>query len=142
MVKSIRVFVSCFVVLIFGCGVGISDKNLTFVSPRDAAVLMQDGKSNLLGPKSSTIVVDPRPAWRFKKSHIPGSINIPFGRLRIQAYLLDDAGIIIVSGETYNDSVSVAMSKALITMGFKDVKTLRGGITGWDDAGEPVETLE
>lgn len=142
MVKSKRVFVSCFAALIFGCDVGISDKNLTFIAPRDAAVLMREGKSNLLGPQSSTIVVDPRPSWNYRKSHIPGSINIPFGRLQFQAFMLDDAGIIIVSGDTYNDSVSVAMSKALITMGFKDVKTLRGGLTGWDDAGEPVETLE
>ena len=44
--------------------------------------------------------------------------------------MLDDAGIIIVSGETYNDSVSVAMSKALITMGFKDVKN-----PSWGDHG-------
>ena len=53
---------------------------------------------------------------------------------------LDDAGIIIVSGETYNDPVAIAMSKTLMELGFKDVKTLRGGIMGWEDAGEPVIT--
>ncbi len=125
-----------------GCDSGISDKNLTYIMPRDAAVLMVEGQNNLLGLESSTIVVDPRPAWSYRKSHIPESMNIPFGRIRLQSWRLKDARIIIVSGETYNDAVAIAMSKALMEMGFKDVKTLRGGLKGWGDAGESIETLE
>ena len=146
MVKTIRKFVICaltpVLLGIFGCDSSISDKNLSFIMPRDAALMMREGKSTLIGPNKATIVVDPRPKWSYRKSHIPGSINIPFGRLSYQAWRLDDAGIIIVSGETYNDSVALAMSKQLITMGFTDVKTLRGGLTGWGDAGEPIETTE
>ncbi len=127
---------------LFGCNSGISDKNLSYVSPNDAAVLMREGSGSLLGPGGTTIMVDPRPTWVYRKSHISGSINIPFGRLHIQSWRLDDAGIIIVAGETYNDSVAIAMSKELISQGFTDVRTLRGGLTGWDDAGEPVETRE
>jgi rhodanese-related sulfurtransferase len=30
------------------------------------------------------------------------------------------------------------MSKRLIKLGFSDVRTLRGGLTGWEDAGNKV----
>jgi rhodanese-related sulfurtransferase len=147
MVKTLRPYVLwtvllIFGVIVFGCDNGISDKNITYIMPRDAAVMMKEGKSTLLGPKAMTILVDARPTWLYRKSHIPGSINIPFGRLYLQSWRLDHAGVVIVSGETYNDPVSIAMSKALIKLGFTDVKTLRGGLMGWDDAGEIVETTE
>jgi rhodanese-related sulfurtransferase len=155
MVNTLRPYVTCTILKIFGiivlgcflgcfsgCDSGISDKNITYIMPRDAAVMMREGKSTLLGPRAATVLVDPRPSWSYLKSHIPGSINIPFGRLYLQSWQLDHAGVIIVSGETYNDSVSIAMSKALMQLGFTDVKTLRGGLVGWDDAGEVVETAE
>ncbi len=103
---------------------------------------MREGNRALLGPGSESIMVDPRPTWSYRKSHILGAINIPFGRLHIQSWRLDDAGIIIVAGETYNDPIAVAMSKELLLQGFTNVKTLRGGLTGWDEAGEPIETRE
>lgn len=102
---------------------------------------MQEGKSNLLGIKTVKIV-DSRQVWDFDKSHIKGSINIPFGWLRLLSGELEDVTTIIVSGETYNDYVSIAMSKELISMGFTDVRTLRGGLVGWGDAGESIETNE
>ena len=142
MVITLRPFVACIVLLIIGCDSGISDKNLSFILPRDAAILMQEDRSTLLGQRASTVVVDSRPTWSYRKSHISESINIPFGRLHLLAWRLEHAGIIIVSGETYNDSVSIAMSKELMTMGFKDVKTLRGGLVGWAEADESIETAE
>ncbi len=150
MVKTIRQSVIIFCISaslcllggVAGCDSGISDKNLSFIMPQDAALMMREGKSTLIGPSGATVVVDPRPTWSYRKSHIPGSINIPFGRLSFLSWRLDQAGIIIVSGETYNDSVAIAMSKELITMGFTDVKTLRGGLVGWGDAGESIETAE
>ncbi len=125
-----------------GCESGISDKNLRFIDANQAADLMREGESSLLGAINATILVDPRPTWSFRKSHIKNATNIPFGRLYYQAWQLDEAGTIIVAGETYNDPIAVAMSKELIKIGFTDVKTLRGGLTGWEDAGEMVITGE
>mgnify|MGYP001222230725 CR=1 FL=1 len=141
MVNTLHIFVLCLVSLLFGCNRGISDKNLTFIMPSEAMTLLQDGKSSLLGPKSVKIV-DARQMWEFNKSHIKGSINIPFGWLTLLSGELADINTIIVSGETYNDYISIAMSKKLISMGFTDIRTLRGGLTGWGDAGEPIETAE
>ena len=140
--RNARSYIALLCATLVGCGSGISDKNLRYIGPSEATVLMQEGDSSLLGPGNATIMVDPRPTWGFRKSHIAGAINIPFGRLHIQSWRLDNAGIIIVAGETYNDSIAIAMSKELITQGFTDVRTLRGGLTGWDDAGEPIETRE
>jgi rhodanese-related sulfurtransferase len=142
MVNIFYLFVACVLVLPFGCDSGISDRNLSYIMPRDAAILLQEGKSTLLGPNSSVLIVDPRPTWIFRKSHISESMNIPYGRLHIQSWRLNDVGVIIVAGETYNDSIAIAMSKTLIGMGFTDVKTLRGGLVGWGDAGESIETVE
>jgi len=136
-------FVTSFLLLaLVGCNTGISDKNLTYITPRDASIFVQEGQNNLLGPNSAVVIVDPRPTWSFRKSHIPQAINIPYGRLHIQSWRLKDVGMVIVSGETYSDSVAIAMSKTLIEMGFSDVRTLRGGLVGWGDAGESIETLE
>ncbi len=142
MVNIFRHFVLCIVVVLFGCSAGISDKNVSYILPHDAAILVQEGNKHLLGPDSAAVIVDPRPTWEYRKSHIPESLNIPYGRLHIQLWRLNDVGTVIVSGETYNDAVAIAMSKSLMELGFKDVKTLRGGLVGWGDAGEPIEILE
>ena len=128
--------------LFSGCGAGISDKSLSYISPSDAEVVWQEDNSSLLGPDLKTVLVDPRPTWAYRKMHIPQSINIPFGQLKTQVWRLDDVGTILVCGTTYNDSVAIAMSKTLLSMGFKDVKTVRGGLKGWEKAGKPMETLE
>ncbi|MBC8310409.1 MAG: rhodanese-like domain-containing protein [Planctomycetes bacterium] len=141
MVNTSRFLVLCLVGFLYGCNSGISDKNLTFITPSESVTLMQDGKSNLLGIKTVKFV-DSRQVWDFDKSHIKGSTNIPFGWLRLLSGELDDVTTIIVYGETYNDYVSIAMSKELISLGFTDVRTLRGGFRGWCDADEPIETPE
>jgi len=121
-----------------GCNSGISDRSLVFVMPDDAAVIIKEGERAFLGDQKAIVLVDPRPTWSYRKGHIPQAINIPFGQLKHQMWQLDDAGIIIIAGETYNDAVALAMSKSLIEHGFKDVRTLRGGLTGWEDAGKPI----
>ena len=127
--------------LISGCDAGISDRNLVFVTPQDAAILIVEGKSELVGPAMPTVLVDPRPAWSFNKGHIPSAVNIPFGQIHLQMWQFDGVGIIIVAGDTYNDPVALALSKELIKQGYKDVRTLRGGLVGWEQAGEPVSTM-
>ena len=130
------------ITLLNGCGAGISDKSLSYVSPSDAAIAWEEGNSSLLGPDLETVLIDPRPTWAYRKVHIPQSINIPYGQLKSQVWRLDDVGTIIVCGKTYNDSVAIAMSKTLLTMGFKDVRTIRGGLKAWEKSGQPVNALE
>ena len=103
---------------------------------------MSDGASELFGTELRTILIDCRKLWEYNKAHIPDATSIPFGHLQYKLYELDHAGIIIVSGHTHNDAVAIAMSKALMELGFKDVKTLRGGLVEWEKKGGLVITGE
>lgn len=123
---------------LLGCNSGISDRNLVFMMPDEASVIIEEGERAFLGEQKVVVLVDPRPTWSYRKGHIPQAINIPFGQLKHQMWQLDDVSVIIIAGETYNDAVALAMSKTLIEHGFKDVRTLRGGLTGWEDAGKPI----
>lgn len=125
---------------LLGCNSGISDRNLVFMMPDEASVIIEEGERAFLGEQKVVVLVDPRPTWSYRKGHIPQAINIPFGQLKQQMWQLDDVSVIIIAGETYNDAVALAMSKTLIEHGFKDVRTLRGGLTGWEDAGKPIST--
>lgn len=125
-----------------GCSIGLSDKSVVYLTPKDTSILLEKGVGTLLDADAEVVIVDPRPTWSYGQAHIPGAINIPFGQLGVQSWRLEDAGVIIVAGETHNDSVSIAMSKRLIKLGFSDVRTLRGGLTGWEDAGYSVVTAE
>jgi len=140
MQEIVRFFLLGLSLTFLGCNSGISDRNLVFMMPNEASVIIEKGERAFLGEQKVIVLVDPRPTWSYRKAHIPQAINIPFGQLKNQMWQLDDASIIIIAGETYNDAVALAMSKTLIEYGFKDVRTLRGGLTGWEDAGKPIST--
>ncbi len=142
MVKLFNYFVLIFLVLFGGCSIGLSDKSLTYLTPNGVSMLLEEGVGTLLDADAEVVIVDPRPTWSYGQGHIPGSLNIPFGQLHAQLWKLEGAGVIVVAGETHNDSVAIAMSKRLIKLGFSDVKTLRGGLTGWEDAGNSVVSAE
>ena len=142
MVRVIINFVFAALLPIGGCSIGLNDNSLSFITPNGVSILLEEGVGTLLDSDAEVVIVDPRPTWSYGKGHIPGALNIPFGQLNVHAWKLEGAGVIIVAGETHNDSVAIAMSKRLIRLGFTDVKTLRGGLTGWEDAGNAVVTAE
>lgn len=93
---------------------------------------MSEGQSTLLGVEKRTLLIDSRQRVSYKKKHILGAVNIPFGQLFAYMYELEGVGMIVVYGNTTNDSVAMAMSKELMELGFNDVRTLYGGFTGWE----------
>ena len=142
MVKLFFNFVFVGILIFAGCSIGLSDRSLSYLTPEAVSILLREGAGTLLDADAEVMIVDPRPTWSYRQGHIPEAINIPFGQLNAQVWKLDGAGVIIVAGETHNDSVAIAMSKRLIKLGFSNVKTLRGGLTGWEDAGNAVITAE
>jgi rhodanese-related sulfurtransferase len=142
MVKLFFNFVFVGILIFGGCSIGLSDRSLSYLTPEAVSILLREGAGTLLDADAEVMIVDPRPTWSYGQGHIPEAINIPFGQLNAQVWKLDGAGVIIVAGETHNDSVAIAMSKRLIKLGFSNVKTLRGGLTGWEDAGNAVITAE
>ena len=142
MVNTFTCIVASLVFFLAGCNTGISDNSLSFISPDDALIATESDGFSLLGKSKQTVIVDARQRFDYTKKHIADSMSIPYGWLYLHVWRLDDVGMIIVTGETYNDSVAIAMSKSLLDLGFTDVKTLRGGVVAWEGAGKPMAAKE
>ena len=120
-----------------GCqGEKTSDRDLTFVGPTEGMNLAQ-GKKKLLGLGGETAGawIDPRHEREYIAGHIPGAMHVPFKRLDELYTTIEGYDVVIVYGGDYNDALAQAMSKALIQKGHNDVRTLKGGLRAWKDAG-------
>lgn len=118
-----------------------SDKSLTFLNAEDAHSLLGDKREAVfgLGGEKTTAIVDPRTLLNYRNGHIPGAIHLPYENVRDETRRLQPFTTIIVYGDSYNSTIAQAMSKTLIELGFDDVRTLRGGLRAWEDAGFEVE---
>lgn len=127
-----------------GCAKKTSDRSLVFLGPAEGQQIVSGGKSKLLGlaGKASAVWVDPRPAAAYREGHIEGAINIPLKEVLSEYESLRRYDVVIVYGNSYRDPVSEGMSKRLLQLGLKDVRTLRGGLKAWQEAGLPLETSE
>lgn len=123
-----------------GCSNKTSDRDISLISAVDAQAIVQ-GRSKLLGLGGTTVGVwvDPRIEREFRLGHIPGALSLPFQNVAKDHHILQKYEVIVVYGSTYNDPKANAMSKRLMQLGYKDVKTLRGGLSGWKAAGYDVE---
>lgn len=132
---------AAFVTATTGCNRGTSDKDLVFVDPDEGQQLVQ-GRQALFGLLGSGTGawVDPRRETAFREGHIPGAINVPFQDLEAGRHRLEGYGVLVVYGRDYGDPLAEGMSKRLIELGFDNVRTLRGGLRAWKEAGNSVET--
>ena len=127
-----------------GCtGRSTSDRNLLLIDPDQAQKLIGEHKIwfGLAGRGRGTWV-DPRTESDFRAGHIPGAINLPFQDLTTERDRLSGYDVLVVYGDDHRDPKAEGMSKRLIELGFKDVRTLRGGLRAWTAAGNPLETAE
>jgi 3-mercaptopyruvate sulfurtransferase SseA len=130
------------VVLAAGCsGKSISDKDLVLVDP-DEGMELVEGRKKLLGlaGTESAAWVDPRSGRKYRDGHIPGAIHLPFQKLADEEDRLSGYDVLIVYGDDFKDPLADGMSKRLLEMGFRDVRTLRGGLKAWTRADLEVET--
>ena len=83
-------------------------------------------------------VLDVRTAEEFAGGHVPGAVNIPVqeleGRLSEIEAQREGMAVICASGGR-----SRAASELLASKGFREVKNVDGGTSGWVAAGHPVE---
>ena len=121
-----------------GCReVKTSDRSLVDVTVTDAQSLLA-GRDQLLGGTKTAALIDPRPVHEWRSAHVPGALHIPYEELRNAQKELAAFDTLIVYGNTYGSPVAVAASKTLLEMGFKDVRTLDGGLRRWKELGFPV----
>ena len=123
-----------------GCGPKrISDRDLVMIDSTTAANLTAD-REKLFGLGGSGVWVDPRSDRAYRQGHIAGAIHLPFQDVQSRHHILKGHDILVVYGDDYHDPKAEGMSKKLLELGFKAVRTLRGGLRAWIAAGNDLET--
>jgi hydroxyacylglutathione hydrolase len=87
----------------------------------------------LIASNEGVVLVDARSAQEFEQIHIPGSLNIPAPDLRHRhSELPKDKPVVIICGTGMRSSLAASI---LQRNGFKDIKNVAGGMSGYAAAG-------
>lgn len=95
---------------------------------------------------AGTLLIDIREPAEHMRGHIPGSIPIPRGLLEFEIMPLlqkratgnpEDCNIVLYCG---TGGRSALAAKSLDDMGFRNVKSMDGGIVAWAEAKLPLDT--
>lgn len=94
-------------------------------------------------PKSAPVVlVDPRTAARYQKSHVAGAVNVFLPEIKPGHPALANAKTIVVIGGGWTDPMGPAAAKRLMSQGYKNVYDYRGGLQLWESEGGKVIRAE
>ncbi len=95
---------------------------------------------------SDTILIDIREPEEYARGHIPGAIHVPRGMLEFQIMKTlehigistdpADADMVLYCG---TGGRSALATKSMDDMGFRNVRSMDGGIVAWNEAGLPVD---
>ncbi len=85
-------------------------------------------------------VIDVNGSDSFKSGHVPGAIDFAANKADIGKQLPSDKGALVVAycGGPTCGAYAAAAKKAQ-ALGYTNVKHLSAGISGWKDAGAPLE---
>ena len=96
---------------------------------------------------SDTVFIDIRELQEYVRGHIPGAIHVTRGLLEFQILkTLDQLGtnadpaemdLVLYCG---TGGRSALAAKSLDDMGFRNVRSMDGGIVAWNEAGLPIRT--
>jgi len=104
-------------------------KNIVEISPTDAA---QRAKSN------DAVIVDVRDKDEFDESHIPNAVHMIRGLLEIEVEKrFPDRNMTIIC-HCGGGGRSALAAESLKKMGFKNVRSMAGGLRAWKAAGLPT----
>lgn len=81
------------------------------------------------------VLLDVRGPALYKRSHIPGAINLPHGKIierKMQDWRMDTLFVVYCAGPHCNGANKAAVRLAKLG---RPVKELIGGMTGWADEG-------
>ena len=104
-------------------------KNITEISPTDAAAKIKS---------TDAVIVDVREKDEFDETHIPDAVHISRGMLELEIedkFPDRNAGIICHCG---GGGRSALAAETLQKMGYKNVRSLAGGLKAWKAIGLPT----
>ncbi|MCB1756025.1 MAG: rhodanese-like domain-containing protein [Gammaproteobacteria bacterium] len=108
--------------------------------------LMPWDLEELLETDAEPLLLDIREPGEFNAMHIPGSLNVPRGVLEAACdYDFDETEPDLVKAREREIIVicrsgnrSVLAAETLTLLGYKDVKSLKTGVRGWNDYEQPL----
>jgi rhodanese-related sulfurtransferase len=106
-------------------------KNITEISPQDAAQKLKSGDA---------VIVDVREKDEWDEEHIPAAIHMSRGtiELDIEEKVPDPNAMIIC--HCGGGGRSALAAESLQEMGYKNVRSMAGGLKAWKAAGLPTTT--
>src|SRR5205814_8363891 len=105
-------------------------KNITEISPEDAAAKMQNAEAT---------IVDVREKDEWDEGHIPNAIHMSRGtiELDIEENFPDKSAMIVC--HCGGGGRSALAAESLQKMGYKNVRSMAGGFKAWKAAGLPIK---
>jgi rhodanese-related sulfurtransferase len=100
---------------------------------------------------TETLLIDIREPAEFRRGHIPGAVHLPRGLLEfeihglVQRMLSPEVGapeeqpIVLYCG---TGGRSALAAETLAAMGYRNVRSMSGGLVAWAQANLPVDTPE
>jgi rhodanese-related sulfurtransferase len=106
-------------------------KNITEISPRDAAAKLGSGEA---------VIVDVRDKDEWDEGHIPGATHMSRGTIEfdVEERVPDPNAMIIC--HCGGGGRSALAAESLQKMGYKNVRSMAGGFRAWKAAGLPTTT--
>ncbi|MFL6539101.1 MAG: rhodanese-like domain-containing protein [Chthoniobacterales bacterium] len=110
--------------------VAAAKKNITEISPQEAAEKFKTGEAT---------IIDVRDKDEFNEGHIPNALNLSRGTLEldIDEHVSDPNAVVIV--HCGGGGRSALAAESLQRMGYKNVRSMAGGLKAWKAAGLPTE---
>jgi len=106
-------------------------KNISEISPRDAAAKLSSGEA---------VIVDVRDKHEWDEAHIPGATHMSRGTIEfdVEERVPDPNAMIIC--HCGGGGRSALAAESLQKMGYKNVRSIAGGFRAWKAAGLPTTT--
>lgn len=104
-------------------------KNITEISPQDAAAKLKSGEA---------IIVDVREKDEWDEEHIPGAIHLSRGTIELDIEdKAPDTNTMIIC-HCGGGGRSALAAQSLQKMGYKNVRSMAGGLKAWKATGLPT----
>jgi rhodanese-related sulfurtransferase len=109
--------------------VGAARKNVTEISPTDAAAAVKSG---------AAILVDVRDKEEWQEEHVPGAMHLSRGTMEWQIEeKIPDPNVMIIC-HCGGGGRSALAAESLQKMGYKNVRSMAGGFKAWKTVGLPT----